>query len=141
MSFRNNPQWRLQFALVLLIAWCGALHSAQMPNVVFILADDMGYGDVGYYTKPLLGGPADRGFDTFFGMHASLDIPPYFYIRDRLPASAPTGDAPANDSKGTPDEWNGIQGAFWRAGKVAPDFKFDEVTPRFVEEEEGVPER
>ena len=28
------------------------------------------------YDAPLRGGPVDRGFDSFFGMHASLDIPP-----------------------------------------------------------------
>ena len=32
--------------------------------------------------EDLLGGPVDRGFDRFFGIHASLDIPPYYYIRD-----------------------------------------------------------
>ncbi|MEM1061179.1 MAG: sulfatase-like hydrolase/transferase, partial [Planctomycetota bacterium] len=33
------------------------------------------------YDRPLPGGPVDRGFDSFFGMLASTDIPPYFYIR------------------------------------------------------------
>jgi len=33
------------------------------------------------YDKPLPGGPVDRGFDSFFGIRASTDIPPYFYIR------------------------------------------------------------
>ena len=37
------------------------------------------------YEQPLTGGPVDRGFDSFFGMHASLDIQPYFYIKDRAP--------------------------------------------------------
>ena len=35
------------------------------------------------WSQPLVGGPVDRGFDTFFGMPASLDIPPYYWIRDR----------------------------------------------------------
>ena len=42
------------------------------------------------YSKPLAGGPVDRGFDSYFGMHASLDIPPYFFIRDRDPLMPPT---------------------------------------------------
>jgi len=42
------------------------------------------------YSKPLRGGPVDRGFDSFFGMHASLDIPPFFYIRERDPVMPPT---------------------------------------------------
>ena len=86
------------------------------------------------YSRPLRGGPVDRGFDSFFGMHASLDIPPYFYIRGRSPVQPPTGTVAASSSVGGPDGWNNIQGAFWRAGPVAPDFRHAEVTPRFVAE-------
>jgi arylsulfatase A-like enzyme len=86
------------------------------------------------YSRPLRGGPVDRGFDTFFGMHASLDLPPYFYIRGREPVMPPTDDVAASTSVGGPEGWNRIQGAFWRAGKVAPDFKHTEVTPRLVNE-------
>ena len=43
------------------------------------------------YDQPLTGGPVDRGFDSFFGMHASLDIPPYFYIKDRAPSDGSDG--------------------------------------------------
>ena len=35
------------------------------------------------------GGPLDRGFDLFYGIHASLDIPPYYYVRDRRAVAAP----------------------------------------------------
>ena len=28
------------------------------------------------FTRPIKNGPTDVGFDTFFGMHASLDIQP-----------------------------------------------------------------
>ena len=86
------------------------------------------------YEQPLAGGPVDCGFDSFFGMHASLDIPPYFYIRDRTPVMAPTETVGDNTSVGGKEDWNGIQGAFWRSGKVAPDFKHAEVTPRFAAE-------
>ena len=30
-----------------------------------------------------LGGPVDRGFDSWFGITVSLDGPPYYYVRDR----------------------------------------------------------
>ena len=30
------------------------------------------------YSKPLVGGPKDRGFDFYFGMPHSLDIVPYY---------------------------------------------------------------
>ena len=86
------------------------------------------------YSKPLAGGPVDCGFDSYFGMPASLDIPPYFYIKDRTPTMAPTESVKAKDSVGGKEGWNRIQGAFWRAGKVGPDFKHAEVTPRFASE-------
>jgi arylsulfatase A-like enzyme len=76
----------------------------------------------------------DCGFDSYFGMPASLDIPPYFYIRDRTPTMAPTETVGAKDSVGGKEGWNRIQGVFWRAGKVGPDFKHAEVTPRFAAE-------
>lgn len=86
------------------------------------------------YAKPLRGGPLDRGFDSFFGIHASLDIPPYFYIRDRSAVLDPTELVAASTSLAGDDNWNHIQGAFWREGSVAADFKHEEVTPRFVAE-------
>lgn len=86
------------------------------------------------YSQPLVGGPIDRGFDSFSGMHASLDIPPYFYIRDRTPTSPPTETIKANDSVDGPEGWNKIQGAFWREGFIGSDFHMEEVTPRLAAE-------
>lgn len=78
----------------------------------------------------LHGGPLDRGFDSFFGIHASLDIPPYYYIRDRRPVLPPSGEVEASATAG----WSNIQGAFWRAGGLAPDFVHAEVLPKFTDE-------
>jgi arylsulfatase A len=75
-------------------------------------------------------GPVDRGFDSFFGMWASLDIPPYFYIRDRQAVALPTNTVAANNTPG----WSKIQGEFWRKGGIAPGLKFEEVMPRFTQE-------
>jgi arylsulfatase A len=86
------------------------------------------------YGKPLTGGPVDRGFDSFFGMHASLDIQPYFYIKDAVAVMPPTERVAASTSVGGKEDWNNIQGAFWREGDIAPDFKHAEVTPRFASE-------
>jgi len=81
------------------------------------------------YSKPMTGGPVDHGFDEFFGMHASLDIPPYYFIKNNFPVQPPTNDIGASHSEGvTP-----IQGEFWRAGKIAPGFKHDEVLSVFKE--------
>jgi len=83
--------------------------------------------------EELRGGPLDRGFDRFFGIHASLDIPPYYYIRGRSPVASPTERIDASHSPG----WTRIQGAFWRAGAVAPGFVHADVLPRFVAEAEA----
>ena len=41
------------------------------------------------YTKPLVGGPLDRGFDFYYGMSHSLDIVPYYYISGRKAVMVP----------------------------------------------------
>src|ERR1043165_1943535 len=79
-------------------------------------------------TAPLRGGPVDHGFDTFFGQHASLDIPPYFFIDQDRYVEAPTANTEASRSP----EWSPIQGAFWRAGKIAPSFKHVEALPTYT---------
>lgn len=80
------------------------------------------------YSKPLRGGPVDRGFDYYFGIPASLDIPPYYYIENDRSLAAPAEKIGDNNSAG----WTRIQGAFWRAGGVAPGFKHEEVLGRLT---------
>ncbi len=41
------------------------------------------------YSKPLLGGPLDHGFDEFFGISGSLDMPPYCFIKGRKTLGIP----------------------------------------------------
>ena len=82
------------------------------------------------YGGPLRGGPADRGFDSFFGIRASTDIPPYFYIRDRKAVEPPTDRIDENHTSG----WTDIQGEFWRAGRIAPSMRLADVLPRFTDE-------
>lgn len=82
------------------------------------------------YDQPWSGGPVDVGFDSFFGIRASTDIPPYFYIRDRRAVTPPTLPIANHHSAG----WSPIQGEFWRKGQIATDMKLEEVLPRFTEE-------
>ena len=77
------------------------------------------------YSLAIPQGPISRGFDRFYGIPASLDIPPYYWIRDDRCVTPPTAMARDNFSPG----WTKIQGAFWRAGPVAPDFQFEQVLP------------
>lgn len=93
----------------------------------------LGFHEKGY-DQPLAGGPVDCGFDSYFGIRASTDIPPYFYIRGDRAVQPPTEQIKANASEG----WSPIQGAFWRAGGIAPDLKLKDVLPRFTDEAIGV---
>lgn len=77
----------------------------------------------------LTGGPVDRGFDYYFGISRSLDQADYYYIQDRHAVQAPTDSIPASVGYGK----NGWQGAFWRKGKVAKNFKHDEVLNTFTQ--------
>ncbi|QDT58558.1 Arylsulfatase precursor [Stieleria bergensis] len=89
----------------------------------------LGFNEKGY-DKPLKGGPVDVGFDSFFGIRASTDIPPYFYIRNDQAVDPPTVPIEARSTAG----WSPIQGAFSRAGKIAPDLKLKDVLPKFTAE-------
>jgi len=82
------------------------------------------------YDKPLPGGPVDRGFDRYFGIRASTDIPPYFYIRGDRVVQPPSNFIAANNSEG----WSPVQGAFWREGGIAPDLVLKDVLPKFTDE-------
>ena len=90
----------------------------------------LGFAEAGD-EKPLRGGPVDRGFDSYFGVRASTDIPPYFYIRGDRAVTPPTGSIEAGATAG----WSSpVQGAFWRAGGIAPDLQLKDVLPRLTDE-------
>jgi arylsulfatase A-like enzyme len=82
------------------------------------------------YDQPLPGGPLDCGFDSFFGLRASTDIPPYFYIRGRRAVAPPTEHIAEHHSEG----WAPNQGAFWREGGIAPGLDLKDVLPRLTDE-------
>jgi len=85
------------------------------------------------YKGPLRGGPADRGFESFFGFRASTDIPPYFYIdgaRAVVPPTATIAESKSHPSQG----WSAVQGEFWRGGGIAPGLELKDVLPRFTAE-------
>jgi len=89
----------------------------------------LGFREEGY-DQPLRGGPADCGFDSFFGLRASTDISPYFYIRGDRAVAPPTGHIAEHHSEG----WAPTQGAFWRAGGIAAGLELKDVLPRLTEE-------
>ncbi|MED5414335.1 MAG: arylsulfatase [Candidatus Latescibacterota bacterium] len=74
-------------------------------------------------SQPISRGPTTVGFDRFFGIAASLDIPPYLYIDDDRPTMAP--DRRIEERKGK---------QFWREGPISADFEHEKVLPRLAKE-------
>ena len=77
------------------------------------------------YSSELRPGPNDFGFDEYFGIPASLDMPPYLYFENRRVVEAATAQTPNN---GVP-----LRGPYWRGGPIAPNFRMDEVLPKVTE--------
>lgn len=96
----------------------------------------LGFEESGY-ENPLPGGPVDRGFDSYFGIRASTDIPPYFYIRGNKAVSPPSDFIESRNTEG----WTNIQGEFWREGGIAPELALKDVLPRFTDEAISVVEK
>lgn len=68
------------------------------------------------YAERIGGTPNDNGFDEFYGITASLDIPPYFYIKDHHITASNIDSIHGTKGKG-----------FWRKGPIGNDFKHEEV--------------
>ena len=73
------------------------------------------------FSKPIENGPTTHGFDYWYGLCASLDMPPYVYVEnDRATA--------------LPDRITSGKGmGFWRKGPTAPDFVHEEALPNFTQ--------
>jgi len=128
--FRAQPgQWRTQPTIAADRMTIASLLKPHGYRTAMVGKWHLGFQENGY-DKPLPGGPVDRGFDSYFGIRASTDIPPYFYIRGNRAVAAPTRQITANSSPG----WTPIQGAFWRAGGIAPGLELKDVLPRFTDE-------
>jgi arylsulfatase A-like enzyme len=56
------------------------------------------------FTKPFRNGPVDMGFDTFFGIGASLDMPPYVYLENNKPTTIPTVSSTKFGRRGLADK-------------------------------------
>jgi len=79
------------------------------------------------FSRPPAGGPLSLGFDYSFILPASLDMEPYCFLEQDTLTELPTAYTPGNDLN------TGYTGAFWRAGKMAPSFRFDQVLPMVTE--------
>ena len=79
------------------------------------------YPDSIDFSKPVTGGPVNLGFDYFYGITASLDIPPYVYIENDRPTMVPTRFTVSRDKQG-----------WWRWGHTSDDFKHHQVLPHLT---------
>jgi len=132
--FRANVEaWRQQPTIEKGRTTIASLLKGQGYRTAMVGKWHLGFQENGY-DNPLPGGPVDRGFDSYFGIRASTDIPPYFYIRNDRAVLPPMNQIAASNSEG----WSPIQGAFWRAGGIAPDLELKDVLPRFTEEAMGL---
>ncbi len=83
------------------------------------------------YSKPLRPGPNAVGFDYFFGIPASLDMPPYVFVENETVTEAPTKQIGNSAMRRYGGE------GFWRGGAIAPGFKHADVLPRLSEKAIG----
>lgn len=86
-------------------------------------------GDDVDFTRELRGGPLDVGFDTWFGISASLDMAPYCFIRNRSVVSIPTISLTDEHD----DFFSGLS-----AGMASAGFDHSRVLPALAEEAERV---
>jgi arylsulfatase A len=77
------------------------------------------------YTQPLLPGPADKGFDYYYGIPSSLDFEPYLFFENDRVVEQPTAY-----TKGSTQPPRGV---FWRPGAIAPHFEFPKVLPTLTD--------
>jgi arylsulfatase A-like enzyme len=80
------------------------------------------------YTKPLSAGPRALGFDRFFGIAGSLDMPPYCFIEDEYPADVPVTEK----TPYAPQQRRGLMSDGWRDDTV--DMTFARKAAAFIDE-------
>ncbi|NQZ57046.1 MAG: arylsulfatase, partial [Lentisphaeraceae bacterium] len=73
------------------------------------------------FAKGVKNGPDVNGFDYYYALASSLDIPPYIYVENGRVTNL---DINIKDGEGGK--------RLWRRGPVAADFEHQQVTPNFV---------
>jgi arylsulfatase A len=80
------------------------------------------------FSKPITDGPLQHGFDYFFGISASLDMPPYVFIENDRFTQVPSAQ------KKFPSFMYGVNPGPGpvRVGPAAPDFEAVDVLPKLT---------
>ena len=71
------------------------------------------------FARPIADGPLAKGFGAFFGISASLDMPPYVFIEGDRVVAPPTARQPKQ--------------GYVREGAKDPAFRFDRVLPELTD--------
>ena len=74
------------------------------------------------YAQPITNGPTSVGFDSYFGISASLDMVPYCFIENDRVTAVPTEKIKLEMNKGGPVSYT-------REGPGAPGFRGEDVLP------------
>ncbi len=74
------------------------------------------------FSAPVKNGPTACGFDSFFGISSSLDMPPYVYLKNDHPTALPDHEFEGSEAP-----------AFARPGPCAPDFRHEKVLPTMTQ--------
>src|SRR5699024_11470003 len=74
------------------------------------------------FSQPISDGPLQHGFNYYYGISASLDMPPYVYIENDRVTQVPTDTSKSDNGKG-----------WWREGPIATDFKHEKVFPHLTD--------
>nr|BFE56215.1 arylsulfatase [Dactylosporangium thailandense] len=109
----------------------GSVRSAFTPGAP--LHDDVetDFGRDIDYTAPVTGGPAALGFDRFFGIAGSLDMPPYAFIDQDRTVGVPSKEKEVYLTEQRP----GLQADGFREQDA--DVAFTRAAVAFVEEQTG----
>lgn len=83
------------------------------------------------FTQPATNGPNRVGFDSYFGISASLDMVPYCFIQNDRVTAQPTEDREL-------EMVHGEGSKFTRKGPAAPGFTGYEVLPTFADKAEAL---
>lgn len=99
----------------------GSVLDAFAPGTELVAPPEVDFGADVDYTAPFAGGPTELGFDRFFGIAGSLDMPPYCFLdQDR--------------TVGVPDRAKPEYVTSQRPGLTVDGWRDDEVDVRFTRE-------
>ncbi len=121
-------KWHLGLDWVLKEEYKDSINSASVQISELGLITEMN-GDWIDFTKKPTDGPLNHGFDYSYILPASLDMDPYCYLENDVLTALPNDHSPGNDL----DTGSYATEAFWRPGRMAKDFDFYEVLPRFID--------